>query len=483
MEDKVKDTNKRNLSEELLHFSMGQNFDIEGLNAVLKSFSNGGSTSTKAIKDALKDTSKQKNISTLQKAMANYKHTNGILKQFIYYLSNILTNDFYIVPTDMTKFKSKEEMWKKEMEVAKYLELFDIKKNFSWIMEEILTYGEVYIYKEETKDSVLLVKIPQDLCVIIGKTSDMQNRYGVDISKISKETITFFPSEIQDAVTRREKGTLKKEELIENKYYKVSDNGVAFTLDEWASKGVPYFSHILDGLITLDDMMALDNVNAVLDNFKLLHQEVPLDEDFESGLESGEVLDYHMNLKSVVPSGIGVVTSPLKIDAVTLGDNKLKKLDYTNKIKKDIYDNAGFNDDLFNGDKSSNEAILMGSVIDTLVPIKIQNALASWLNSVLKQNSKTKFWKVVFCQATEYNRIKLIQNERENLAVYGSKKKYLALQGYTPLEALNIILNEELLGIGEKMQPMQTSHTLSSKGRTPKSDDPSADGQTGEDES
>ena len=76
----------------------------------------------------------------------------------------------------------------------------------------------------------------------------------------------------------------------------------------------------------------------------------------------------------------------------------------------------------------------------------------------------------------------MVKNERENLAVYGSKKKYLALQGYTPLEALNILLNEEMLGIEEKMLPMQTSHTLSSedeKGRPSNEDNPDSSTNTG----
>ena len=72
----------------------------------------------------------------------------------------------------------------------------------------------------------------------------------------------------------------------------------------------------------------------------------------------------------------------------------------------------------------------------------------------------------------------------KNLAVYGSKKKYMALQGYTPLEALNLLLNEEMLELNDLMLPMQTSHTLSNeeKGRPSNSDDPDSNTNTGESE-
>ncbi len=90
-----------------------------------------------------------------------------------------------------------------------------------------------------------------------------------------------------------------------------------------------------------------------------------------------------------------------------------------------------------------------------LLKLKIVSMFASWINTILKNTSKTKNWKVVFCNSTEYNQ-------------------------------LNILLNEEVLGIEEKMLPMQTSHTLSSedeKGRPSNEDNPDSSTNTGESES
>ncbi len=94
---------------------------------------------------------------------------------------------------------------------------------------------------------------------------------------------------------------------------------------------------------------------------------------------------YHQSVKNAVPSGIGVVTSPMEIKGVPLTDSRVKNLDYATKVKKSIYDATGFNDDLFNGSKSSNEAIAMGAVVDTLLPLKIQSMFASWINTILKK--------------------------------------------------------------------------------------------------
>ena len=462
------------------------NNGIGAVDKVYKKISRARTQSKDSIRNALKDATSESNIKTLQNAMSSYRISNGILKQFINYQSNILTNDYFLVPTDMTKFKNKEDMWKKELEVAKYLELFNVKKNFRWMFEELITFGELYIYLIESKDSVVIVKIPQSICIIVGKDMNMQNVYGIDLSKITEEELNYFPKEIQDAWNKKKNGTLKSDELVDNKYYKVSEKGVAFTLDEWGIKGVPYFAHILDSLMALEDIEDLDLSNATTDNFKLIQQKVPIDDKGTYLLDYDAVGIYHQSVKNAVPSGIGVVTSPMEIKGVPLTDSRVKNLDYATKVKKSIYDATGFNDDLFNGSKSSNEAIAMGAVVDTLLPLKIQSMFASWINTILKNISKTKNWKVVFCNSTEYNQLNMVKNERENLAVYGSKKKYLALQGYTPLEALNILLNEEMLGIEEKMLPMQTSHTLSSedeKGRPSNEDNPDSSTNTGESES
>lgn len=350
--------------------------------------------------------------------------------------------------------------------------------------EEIITYGELYIYFIESKDSITILKIPQHLCYIYGKDENMQNRYAIDITKITEKSLGYYPKEIQDIWLKKKNGTLNKELLLDNRYYMVSDKGAAFTLEEWAMKGVPYFANILESLMTLEDIEDLDTNSAVTDNFKLIQQLVPIDDKGNLLIDMDAVEVYHESVKSVVPDGIGVVTSPMKVASVSLTDSKIKNLDYATKVKKSIYDATGFNDDLFNGNKSSNEAIAMGSVVDTLLPIKVQTMLASWLNSVLKKNNKYKNWKVVFCDSTEYNYMNMVKNERENLAVYGSKKKYMALQGYTPLEALNLLLNEEMLELNDLMLPMQTSHTLSNeeKGRPSNSDDPDSNTNTGESE-
>ncbi|MCC0684072.1 hypothetical protein [Clostridioides sp. ZZV14-6345] len=433
----------------------------------------------KQVRTALKNP--LENVDILQEASEILKLTNGMLKEFILYKSMILTYDHFIIPTDVSKYKTTEIMQKKEYEAAKYVEKFKIKFNAKWMAERILTNGELYIYKRENKNSILIQEIPASLCKIVGKNNNMVSKYAIDLSGITDESIGFYPAEIQNLYNLYKNGKLgANENLLDGSYYKLDNNAAAFNLDMWGKKGIPYYAHIFDSLLALEDMDDIQDNNAKIDNFKLLHQLADTDEDGNLLLDQDTLMMFHESIKSVVPDGIGVITTPMKVDSVVLGDEKVKIMEYINKVKESIYDNSGINNELFNGNKSTNEAIAIGATVDILLPLKIQSMIENWINDELGQNPKSRNWTLNFVGTSEYNKRQVIQDERENLTLYGSRKKYLATQGLTPLQVLNITQNEKMLGLEESLMPMQTAHTISKKGRPDNSQISEGNTQTGE---
>jgi hypothetical protein len=412
------------------------------------------------------------NVSALQDVSVKMTQLNGMLKEFINYKSLILTQDHYIYPTDSFKYKDKESIWKDELKVAQYLEKYGIKTLNRWLTKRLLQNGEVYIYKRETRDGIFIQEIPHKICKMFVLDEYGIFRYGVDISKISDKEINYFPEEIANAKARFNT-TSDKSKLTDfvGNYYIVSDSGAAFQLNQWENKGLPYYLHLFAGLMNLSDAEALDNLSNKLDNYKLLHHEISKDKDGKMVMGADVVGAYHQAIKSVLPEGIAIVSTPMDLKSIPLGDNKLKTYEHSNNIKKAVYDNAGISDDLFNGNSKTNESTILSSIIDTLVPIEIQGFLEKWFNYELRQKFKKGGWRVKFIETSYYNKQKAIQSERENLAIYGSKKKYLATQGFSPLEALNILHNESLLDLEEYMQPMLTSHTISGDGGRPSNTD------------
>ncbi len=141
----------------------------------------------------------ESNISSLQDLSVKMTQLNGMLKEFINYKALILTQDHYIFSSDSFRYKDKDAIWKDELKVAQYLEKFGIKTLMRWITKRLFQNGEVYIYKRETKDGMLIQEIPQKLCKMVMLDEFGIFRYGIDVSKISESQLDYFPEEISKA--------------------------------------------------------------------------------------------------------------------------------------------------------------------------------------------------------------------------------------------------------------------------------------------
>ena len=136
------------------------------------------------------------------------------------------------------------------------------------------------------------------------------------------------------------------------------------------------------------------------------------------------------------------------------------------KSTENAFDVAGINSELFNGKKSSNTAITSGVVVDSLLPRRIQMMVEDWINYDLNKNYKKHGvkWKLRFIDSTYFDREAMSNKARENMAYGGSRFEFLACQGYDPLEGINLLKAEQLLGMDDIMIPQATSHTLSKNG-------------------
>lgn len=421
-----------------------------------------------------------KNSETLQKYSFIMNYNSGILKELLIYKSNILTYDHYILPLDMSKYKSQDKLEKAELDAALQLEKYNIKFNFPWMTKNLISNGELYIYKIENKDCNVIQEMPRGFCKAVGSKNAIM-KYAINLGKISDKTKDQFPIEIQMLHDDFKNGRLKGDEnLIDNNFYYLDKNAYCFNLEYMAEKGSPYYAHLFNDLMILEEMKDIESETAKIDNFKLIIQKALTDEDGALLMDEEDVALFHQALKNEVPEGVGVVTTPMPIDNVNLADSKQKKLDYNNKIKDGIYDSSGVNSEIFNGNKSSNEAVALGSIVDTLLPLNILESFKVWLNMDFKENSKTKNWMINFIDSTKYNKDNKIKMAKDTVATYSGKKQYLATLGMTPLEAINTLKYEELSGIGEKMLPLMTAHTMSGDAGRPSNSDTDSNLNTGQ---
>lgn len=417
-------------------------------------------TTASKISIAMQDPIKYSEILQASSYVMNYN--SGILKEFLIYKSEILTYDHFILPIDINKYKTAEELDKAEYKACTQLEKYKIKFNVGWMTKKIMSQGSLYICETEDNESISIQEIPPSFCKAIGNKNSVM-KYGIDLSKINDKNKDYFPAEIQALYEKFKKGLLKNDNnFFDNSFYILQNRAYCFNVDYMLEKGIPYYSHLFLDLINLEEMKNLDVANAKTENFKIIAQKVPTDDSGDLLIEADDAILYHEALKRELPENVGAVTSPLDINNITLGDNTAKKIDYNNKLKEAIYDGAGISTEIFNGNKSTNEAIALGAVADTLLPLHILKMIEIWLNEDFKTSSKTKNWKISFLDTSHYNKSKKIGEATSAISTYFGKKQYFATLGMTPLETYNTLKYEELSKIGEKMLPLMTSHTMSS---------------------
>ena len=402
------------------------------------------------------------NISTLQQVSSILRSSNGIYAKILIYNSTMLTNNHMITPISTGNITSKEKMLKAYEDVSNFVNKYSIKKLACWIYDRVLEQGELYTYKIEGKNQHIIQEFPSQLCKITA-IEDNVKRFAINLNGISKDALVYMPTEIQNAYNLFKSNKLPKDMLIDGSYYQVSNKGTAFTLEKQQSKGVPFYCSLFDDLMELEDMKDLKSGNAVIESTKLIHQKLPIDK------ETGKVLmdmsvakTYHNATKANMPKGTAITTNPLDLEAISLADSSTKLDNDIYQSMENAFDTAGINSEIFNGKKNSNMAITSGLVVDSLLPKRLQMMVEDWINyelSTYKKNG-TK-WKFKFIDSTHFDKEDRCTKARENMAYGGSRFEFLACQGYDPLEGINLLKAEQLIGLDDIMIPQATSHTLS----------------------
>lgn len=420
--------------------------------------------SKKQLRTALANPTNTASIEILQDAAEIFKYTNGMVRQFTDYKSKILTYDHFLIPRDISKYKTKEDIWEARYKAATELEKYNLKYNSKWITEKILDCGEIFLFIIKDRYSVIYQQIPNKLCKICSKTGNMVSRYKINLAAISPTELVYFPQEIMELYIKYTNGQLIDDENFDNGWYDLSNynKAVAFSLEVWGTKGVPYFASLFDNLMSLEDLEDLRNNNAVLENFILIYQKAETDEKGRMKLDKKTLQKFHEALKKVLNNtGCGAITTPMPLEKITLGDSQTKTLEYVNKVKETIYDAAGINNDIFNGNSTNTEAVSYGETVDVLLPLFIQKSIENWINDELRTSSKTRNWMVEFVKTTEHNWRQLAKDEKDGLTIYGSKWKYFATMGFTPLRAMNTLKIEELEKVAEDMKPLESAYQTS----------------------
>lgn len=448
------------------------------------STSSASSVDETRLKSMLRDPAKNSySVAMLSKSMTQ---VNGMYKRIINYLSTLLTFDHTIYPVfqnPMVDAGDSATIQESYAQTAIYVDKLNPKYNLPVFTEKIFTSGVTFQYKLEDSKGISYQDMPANLCRV-SYLEEGVFRYQMDVTKLSDTTALLYPKEIQTAYNSYKSGNTTN--LVEGKYYQVSDKGMAFTIDPdvlvQAGQANPPLGSTLVDVIKVESAKDSMTSTDALDNTKIVHSTVPIDDKGRPTMELNVVQEYHNALKRALPEGAVAITNPFETKSVPLsGTGASEKFGLLDKSIEQLYKSTGVSQQLFAVENNSSNALERSLQVDTqwlygvLLPL-----FANYYNYELKKVGKKGNiqWKIKMLPISFFDRDQVIASAKDQLANGGSRLEYLACCGKTPLEIANLFVFEQrVLNIDDLMIVKATAHTTSGTENTgrPESDNPTDD--------
>lgn len=433
--------------------------------------------SKEQIERALLDPAK--NYKTLQEVSLYLLSNSMTYRRLIVNFAHMVNYDVMLKPTSNMLFKKGKFDYKKSYyESALLIEKINPKFNFKWIAEYLYSVGEIYLYKVEDKKGILYKKLPEQICRI-SSVEDSVCLFSIDLTALNNaDLLATMPPEIQNIYKRFTEKKIKKEDLVDGKWYELTKNAIAFNaIDSFLPKGYPVLSSVFPSLNSLEDLNKKVADDEKIDNLKIVHMKYDVNEEGSSIIPPEYITAFHQSVKDNLPPGCAVNTSPLEFNVYTTKNTSQQGTNYRQEMNDVVYGSIGSSRELFNGQRNSNQAIDASIKSDEIFALKIAGMFENYLNYELKKNKKTSYFAAKILPTTYYN-VNEYKRQCEtslSLSGNGNQLRYLACCGYSPLEALSLLELENNMKIQELFTPALSSYNTSTENLTSEAGRPSAE--------
>lgn len=403
-------------------------------------------------------------------------------RQIINYVSSMPSYSYVIdtlnVLDEKTDFKSFE---KAKLKVAQRLSKMSLSHELGKALKVAWKQDVFYGYEHETEDSFFIQHMDADYCRISSVDYDGVFLYEFDFSyfNLDKTLLSNYPEEFQKKYQQYQ---ITKENWIELN----SERAFAFKINEEITNYplLPY-AVLFEPIFDLEEYKKIQKARIKMDNFMLLTQQIPLNDkaqgmdEFLISLETA--MEFHNLIVSGLDEGVGFLTSPMKIEAIkTEKSNKDK--DAVAMALRGVFDAGGISQFLFNSDKNTSTGVGKSVIVDEQLVFRTLRQIERWLNRKIRRMSGKFKFKVRMLNISSFD-----EGESFNMYLTGAQSGFPSIDeaaaaiGISHLDLHNkLMIENSSIGFQNKMKPLATSHTQSSKdaegaGRSKVSDDKTSD--------
>jgi hypothetical protein len=276
--------------------------------------------------------------------------------------------------------------------------------------------------------------------------------------------LSTFPKEFNDNYKRFKAGLIQADPIDRGAWFICDTNfAMKFSITD---NDVPFFAAVIPTILDLDEAKQLDLKKTTQELLKIIIQKMPLDKNGDLIFDIEESQEMHNAASRMLShaTNVDILTTFADIDVVDLDNSSASTIkDPLAKVERGIFNEAGVSQNLFatDGNLSLEKSILNDEAIMFNLLDKYQKRLNAILQ-VLFSNSDIEF-KLSLPHLSIYNNERK-QKMYKDMATNGYSKILPAIaSGMTQTEFLSLNYYEEnILNIGDKLIPVQSSNTQSS---------------------
>jgi hypothetical protein len=268
-----------------------------------------------------------------------------------------------------------------------------------------------------------------------------------------------YPSEFKKMYNRfrKDPSKMKWQELD-------PERTICIKINEDLDYIMPPFFSTFESIFDIEDYKALRKDREEISNYKILIQKIPVrldsenNNDFAIDLETA--MAFHNKAAQVLPDQVGIITGPFETDSVSFEKDQAD-FDNVAKAERDFWNTTGVSQLLFNADKTTSIGLSKSIQTDEAMAFGVIRQVERWINRRIKYLIGTPMFKVRILDISIFNQhdffTDILQAGQFGMPV---KMAIAASLGFSPSSMINmIVLENDILGLNEKLIPLQSSHT------------------------
>jgi hypothetical protein len=387
-------------------------------------------------------------------------------RRLLEYFAGMSLFSHIIAPVKDIRKANKNKVLKQYTEIGELLKLMNLRHEMSKVLSVAFREDIFYGYVHRDKKSFYIQQVNPNLAKITSVEDGVYN-YSLDMSHFenNEKALLGWAEEVQSKYVQWKKLKAKNSKISPWVELDAS-NTICIKINEDVLEAFPPFAGSFDAIFDIEGFKQLRKDKEELGNYMMLTQELPMRKDSDNNndfmIDRDMMMFFHNMASDVVPENVGVITSPMKIEAVKFDKDRADS-DGVAKAERDFWSGSGTSQLLFNADKSTSQGLLMSIKTDEEMVFGVLNQITRWLNRYLKFEFSDLMFNVDILHVTHFNRQEMYKMYLE-AGQYGLpvKNHLSAVVGLSPIETMNMAyLENDLLKMHEEFIPLQSSHTMS----------------------